>query len=201
MIAKDVKDFRLRKISRVEPIENATPPETQEVDMKLNRYNMSKAFVLRKFLQKWHIKTQVVRKEKERECLIQDMNTTTPDLTVSASLIQNMFSRTSVRILRHDSVAPNAAHDWPARSKAGTSSYFNWNGKIKSVGYLRVGGNDWSLRQGPRKSASLAQGYTGHGRYAITASKVLMQSISFHRWTALPFVYWIFAFFIVCCIW
>ncbi len=125
MIAKDVKDFRLRKISRVEPIENATPPETQEVDMKLNRYNMSDAFVLRKCLQKWRIKTQVVRKEKERECLIQDMNTTTPDLTVSASLIQNTFSGTSVRILRHDSVAPNAAHDWPARSKAGTSSYFN----------------------------------------------------------------------------
>lgn len=39
------------------------------------------------------------------------------------------------------------------------------------------------------KSASLAQGYTGHGRYAITASKVLMPSISFNRWTALPFVY------------
>ncbi len=125
MIAKDVKDFRLRKISRVEPIENATPPETQEVDMKLNRYNMSDAFVLRKCLQKWRIKTQVVRKEKGRECLIQDMNTTTPDLTVSTSLIQNTFSRTSVRILHHDSVAPNAAHDWPARSKAGTSSYFN----------------------------------------------------------------------------
>lgn len=86
---------------------------------------MSDAFVLRKCLQKWRIKTQVVRKEKERERLIQDMNTTTPDLTVSASLIQNMFSETSVRILRHDSVAPNAGHDWPARSKAGTSSYFN----------------------------------------------------------------------------
>jgi hypothetical protein len=125
MITEDVKDFRLRKISRVEPIENATPPETQEVNIKLNRHNMSEAFVLRKSLQKWRIKTQVVRKEKERECLIQDMNTTTPDLTVSASLIQNMFSRTSVRTLHHDSVAPNAAHDWPARSKAGTSSYFN----------------------------------------------------------------------------
>lgn len=45
-------------------------------------------------------------KRRKEECPIQDMNTTSPGLTASASLIQNTLSRTSVRILHHDSLAP-----------------------------------------------------------------------------------------------